>query len=287
MAEGHSPGVRRRRLSAALRRLRSDAKLTAAEVTGRLGWSSATKLTRIERNEWKIPRPKEVAAILDVYDIQGDERDHLLSLSEQARGRSDWHEYQDLFTGPLPEFEAEATRIRTYESVLIPGLLQTPEYAASVAMASQIVPPGEIDRKVESRMIRRRVLDHPRGPQLTAVIDEPALRKTVGSSETMAAQLHFLAGMTAHYKVTVLVIPDTIGAHPAMDGAFSLFDFPRPEPGVVFIPTGLEALYVEDFSYFDRHVLIFDAIQNLALGPTESLEMINSISVEHKQRDGK
>ncbi|TDQ46860.1 DUF5753 domain-containing protein [Actinorugispora endophytica] len=175
-------------------------------------------------------------------------------------------------------------RIRTYEVVLIPGLLQTPDYAAAVSRASQIVSLADIDRKAESRMLRRQVLDAPRGPNLTAVIDEAALRKVVGSHEVMAAQLRFLMGMAAHYKVTVLVVSDETGAHTAMDGAFTLFDFPRPEPGIVSIPTGLEALYVEDSAYFDRHALISDALLNLALGPEPSLALISSIADGHDRR---
>ncbi|GAA0989532.1 helix-turn-helix domain-containing protein [Nocardiopsis tropica] len=283
MAGGHSPGVRRRRLSAALKKLREDKGMSAAAVAQRLKWSTG-KLTRSERNEWKFPKRSDVEALLDLYGVEGDDRAHLLSLTEEARGRSDWHKYADLFTGPLPDLEAEAVRIRTYEAVLIPGLLQTPDYAAAVSKASQIVPPEQIDRKVESRMARRGVLDAPNGPRLTAVIDEPALRKVVGSHAVMAEQLRFLVGMAAHYKVTVLVLPDEAGAHPAVDGAFTLFDFPRPEPGIVSIPTVVEALYVEDPGYFDQHALIFDAAQNLALDPRGSLDLIGSIAAEHDKR---
>ncbi|MGW9349458.1 helix-turn-helix domain-containing protein [Nocardiopsis flavescens] len=284
MVGDHSPGVRRRRLSAALRRLRTGSGMTAAHVAEQLGWSSATKVTRAERNEWKYPKREDVEALLDLYGVEGEERAHLLSLTEEARGRSDWHKYADLFPGSLPELEAEAVRIRTYEVVLIPGLLQTPDYAGAVSRASQVVPPEQIDRKVESRMARRAVLDLPSGPHLTAVIDEPALRKAVGSHAIMAEQLRFLVGMAAHYKVTILVVPDEAGAHPAVDGAFTLFDFPRPEPGIVSIPTVVEALYVEDQGYFDQHALIFDSVQNLALDPQASLDLIASIAAEHDKR---
>lgn len=258
--------------------------MSAAEAIQSLGWSSATKLTRAERNEWKFPKRADVEALLDLYEVEGEERAHLLSLTKEARGRSDWHEYADLFPGSLPDLEAEAVRIRTYESVLIPGLLQTPGYAEAVSRASQVVPPEQIERKVASRMARRGVLDAPNGPLLTAVIDEPALRKVVGSHTVMAEQLRFLAGVAAHYKVTLLVLADESGAHPAVDGAFTLFDFPQPEPGIVSIPTVVEALYVEDPAYFDRHTLVFDAIQNLALDPQSSLDLIGSIAAEHDRK---
>ncbi|WP_017593257.1 helix-turn-helix domain-containing protein [Nocardiopsis potens] len=284
MTQSHSPGVRRRRLSAALKRLRAESGMSAADVAKRLKWSSATKVTRAERNEWRYPKPGDVEALLDLYGVEGEDRAHLLSLTEEARGRSDWHQYADLYTGPLPELEAEAVRIRTYESVLIPGLLQTPDYAAAIFEAGQVVPADQVARKIESRMFRRRVLDAPNGPHLTAVIDEPALRKAVGTHAIMAEQLRFLSGMAAHYKVTVLVLPDEAGAHPAVDGAFTLFDFPSPEPGIVSIPTAVEALYVEDQDYFDRHTLIFDAVQNLALDPQRSLDLIGAIAAEHDKR---
>ncbi|WP_460758277.1 helix-turn-helix domain-containing protein [Nocardiopsis oceani] len=284
MTANQSPGVRRRRLSAALRRLREAREFTATDVAKRMGWTSGARLTRIERNEWKFPKRDEVETLLDLYGVEGDDRAHLLSLTEEARGRSDWHKYADLFTGPLPDIEAEAVRIRTYEAVVIPGLLQTPDYAAAIFNAGQVVPIEQLERKVESRMSRRAVLDAPQGPRLTAVVDEAALRKVVGSYAIMADQLRFLAGLAAHYKVTVLAIPDAAGAHPAVDGAFTLFDFPRPEPGIVSIPTVVEALYVEDADYFDQHELIFDAVQNLALDPQGSLDLIGSIAAEHDKR---
>jgi hypothetical protein len=79
-------------------------------------------------------------------------------------------------------------------------------------------------------------------------------------------------------------LPDSAGAHPAIDGAFALFDFPRPEPGIVSITTGVETLYVEDEAYFDRHTLIFDAVHNLALEPKSSVDLIESIAAEHDKR---
>ncbi|WP_431873114.1 helix-turn-helix domain-containing protein [Nocardiopsis eucommiae] len=283
MAGGHSPGVRRRRLSAALKKLREDRGMSAAAVAGKLKWSTG-KLTRSERNEWKFPKRADVEALLDLYEVEGDDRAHLLSLTEEARGRSDWHKYADLFPGSLPDLEAEAVRIRSYEALLIPGLLQTPSYAAAIFEASQIVPPEDTQRKVESRMARRGVLDAPSGPQLVCVIDEAALRRVVGSAKVMAEQLRFLVGMAAHYKVTLLVVPFEVGGHTAMDGAFSLLEFPSPEPGIVSISTGVESLYVEDEAYVDRHRLIFDGVHNLALGPKKSLDLIESIAAEHDKR---
>ncbi|MET9710841.1 Scr1 family TA system antitoxin-like transcriptional regulator [Nocardiopsis alba] len=283
MAGGHSPGVRRRRLSAALRKLREEKGMSAAAVAERLEWSTG-KLTRSERNEWKFPKRTDVEALLDLYEVEGEDRAHLLSLTEESRGRSDWHQYADLFPGALPDLEAEAVRIRSYESLLIPGLLQTPAYATAIFESSQVVPPEDTQRKVDSRMARRGVLDAPGGPQFICVIDEAALRRVVGSRKVMTEQLRFLIGMAAHYKVTILVLPFEAGAHTAMDGAFALLEFPSPEPGIVSISTGVESLYVEDEAYVDRHRLIFDAVHNLALDPKKSLDLIESIAADYDKR---
>jgi hypothetical protein len=216
--------------------------------------------------------------------VEGDDRAHLLSLTEEARGRSDWHKYADLFPGALPDLEAEAVRISSYEALAVPGLLQTPGYAQALFESGGIVPPEDTQRKVESRMARRSVLDAPTGPQFISVIDEAALRRTVGSPEVMAEQLRFLKGMAAHYKVTLLVVPFDAGAHMAMDGAFSLLEFPSPEPGIVSLTTGVESLYVEDEAYVDRHRLIFDGVHNLALDPKKSIDLIESIAADHDRR---
>lgn len=252
--------------------------MSAAEAAQRLGWAAPAKVTRIERNEWKRPNLRDVTALLDLYGVAGEDRDHLLGLVEEAKGRSDWHRYQDLFPGNLPELEAEATRIRSYEALLIPGLLQTPDYAATVFRGGRIVPAEDIARKVEARMARRRVLDDPAGPHLTAVIDEAALRKIAGSRGVMREQLRFLAGMAAHYKVSVLVVPNEAGTHAAVDGAFTLIDFPRPEPGIVSLSNAVESLYVEDQTYFDRYTLIYDSVQCSALSPEQSLGRITAIA---------
>ncbi|RCV51168.1 helix-turn-helix domain-containing protein [Marinitenerispora sediminis] len=279
MADRHSPGVRRRRLSAALRALRADSGRTAAEVAAQLSWS-AGKLTRIERNEWRRPSARDVGALLDAYGVDGDERAHLLGLVQESRDRSEWRAYQDLFWGPLPEFEAEAVRIRTYGALVVPGLLQTPEYAAAVFRGGQIMPDGEIASKVEARMARRRVLDAPDGPPLHALIDEAALWKAAGSVEVMVEQLRYLAGMAAHYNVTILVVPNSAGVHPAVTGAFSLIDFPHPEPGIVTLSNAVGSLYVEDPAYVARYTLVYDYVQGVALSPTDSLALISRIAEE-------
>lgn len=257
--------------------------MSAAAVAQKLKWSTG-KLTRSERNEWKFPKRTDVEALLDLYGVEGDDRAHLLSLTEEARGRSDWHEYADLFPGSLPDLEAEAVRIRSYESLLIPGLLQTPDYARAIFESGGIVPPEDTQRKVDSRMARRGVLDAPPGPRLISIVDEAALRRVVGSPGVMAEQLRFLVGMAAHYKVTLLAVPFEAGAHTAMDGAFSLLEFPSPEPRIVSISTGVESLYVEDDAYVERHTLIFDGVHNLALDPKGSLDLIGSVADEHDKR---
>lgn len=105
-----------------------------------------------------------------------------------------------------------------------------------------------------------------------------------GWSSWPSMQVRSQQGMAAHYKVTLLVVPFDAGAHMAMDGAFSVLEFPSPEPGIVSLSNGVEPLYVEDETYVDRHRLIFDAVHNLALAPKKSLDFIESIAADHDKR---
>src|SRR5690348_14776093 len=115
-----SPTVKRRRLSAALRQLRIEAGLTAAEAAKRLEWDPS-KITRMERDEWKRPAPHDIRGLLDLYGVVDERRrEALLTLARESRQRGWWADYQDVFRSSLPDFEAGASMIRTYEALLIP-----------------------------------------------------------------------------------------------------------------------------------------------------------------------
>src|SRR5512139_508119 len=138
----HSPTLRRRRLSAELRRLREVSGLTAEEVSRRLEWSRG-KLTHIERAQWRRPSPRDVRDLLEVYGVTDPERrEALITLAREARERGWWSAYQDLLKGPYVDLENEASTIRAYRALTVPGLLQTRAYAAELIAAGSPASPA-------------------------------------------------------------------------------------------------------------------------------------------------
>jgi transcriptional regulator with XRE-family HTH domain len=180
--EGHSPTVRRRRLAAELRRLREAARMTCEEVAEHLE-CSASKISRVETGRSSVS-PRDVRDMLEVYGVDAQQRDSLVQLARDSRQKGWWHAYNDTLQPWFVTYvglETAASEIRNFEVDLIPGLLQTADYARAVIRAGNInVTDEEIERGVALRMERQPLLTRDKPPQLWAVIDEAALRRLVG-----------------------------------------------------------------------------------------------------------
>ncbi|MFC5946426.1 Scr1 family TA system antitoxin-like transcriptional regulator, partial [Micromonospora harpali] len=173
----YSPTVRRRRLSNALRQFRETAGLDSKEAARRLGWQPS-KVTRIERDEWRRPTINDVMDLLDVYGVTDEtRRQAIIALARESRRRGWWEEeFKDILGGALVGLEWEASEIQTFEAMLIPGLLQTADYARAVFKGGRVMERGDIERLTEARLARQRILDREDPPSFWAVIDEAALR---------------------------------------------------------------------------------------------------------------
>src|SRR5699024_855375 len=134
-------------------------------------------LSRMERNEWKLPSVRDMKDLADLYELPEPMREAIVSLARESRVRGWWVDYKDVLRGGLADFESGASMIRTFEALLIPGLFQTPEYAAAVLRGSRVLSDGDIDRKVAGRMRRQEVLTSTDPPRVWVVVDEAALRK--------------------------------------------------------------------------------------------------------------
>lgn len=272
MAESdHSPTLRRRRLSARLRTHREARGLTAEEVSRRLEWSRG-KLTHIERAQWRRPSPRDVRDLLDLYGVTDQEaREALLTLARDARRPNLLSGYRDVITGMYVDLELEATAIWTYEPLVVPDLLQTAEYASSFLRATGVKDEQELQRHVEVRLLRQRLLERERPPLLSALVDEAALRKPVGGPEVMRAQLRRLAEFDHPAEVTVRLVPDDAGAHPGMHGRYVILDFAdEPDPSLVHLATGADGVYLEDPQDVQRYRSIHDRLCDIALSAEES-----------------
>src|SRR5579859_1982392 len=204
------PVVLRMVLGAHLRRLR-EAKGISREDAGWRIRSSESKISRMELGRVSF-KERDVADLLTYYGLEeAEERTRLLALAREASAPGWWHRYGDVLPGWFQSYvglEAAATQIRTYEVQFVPGLLQTREYARAVVMLGHWqAPEKEIEHRVDLRMDRQRILHRPEPPQVWVVIDESALRRPVGGTEVMRAQLEALIVAAKLPNVRVQVVP--------------------------------------------------------------------------------
>ncbi|WP_092597912.1 helix-turn-helix domain-containing protein [Actinopolyspora xinjiangensis] len=272
----HSPRVRA--LGAELREAREAAGMTMREVAQRLGWHHS-KYARFESGD-QPPTPEQSSAILATFGASEAERERLTDMAADiANGDANWLKagtgHDDLTT--LLEFERTATNIVDVSPLLIPGLLQTSDYARTI-MANET--PGDIERLVAMRIGRRDVLTRPKPVELTAIILETALRRPMGGREVMADQLRYIAKIASdHNNVTVHVLPDTGKWTPAHIGPFILFDFAKAAPIVHFEHLSSSA-FLSNTGDIKVHREAAVNLREAAMNPTESIEFIAQCAAE-------
>ncbi|WP_394432994.1 helix-turn-helix domain-containing protein [Streptomyces sp. SGAir0957] len=183
------------------------------------------------------------------------------------------------------EAEALATSIMEYGGMLIPGLLQTPEYARAVFLAYQPTAPDEaIDQLLSARMERARLLDNPTDPLLWAVLDEAALRRPVGGSAVLAANLRHIAELIGQRRVVVQVLPFAACAHASLHGALKLMHFDDAPP-LSFIEAPTTGRLLDDPATVARHQHSYDLLRANALTPNQSLALIASVAEDYEHED--
>lgn len=265
--------MRRRRLAAALRRLRDKSGMTADEAAKQIGISKST-LSRIENGQVSV-MPPVARALLELYGVDEPDVESLLQVAREARKRGWWQAYDDV----LPDWfevyvglEAEAAEVRTFQPQIIYGLLQTADYARAVIRAGHPnAPDEEIERRVELRM-RRQHNDSP--PNLWVILDEAVLRRPVGGADVMRAQLKKVADAAKVPGNTIQVLPFAAGEHGSMGSAFSILTFPEPmDPGIVYVETRAGSLYLEGQHVRD-YTVVFQHLVATALGKRASAAML-------------
>jgi transcriptional regulator with XRE-family HTH domain len=277
-----SPTIRHRRLAMELRRLREEAGLTIERVAEALECSDS-KVSRIETGHVNAT-PRDVRDMLELYGVAGGQRDLLIQLAREARQKGWWHKYRDYQADQAGYvgLEVGADSIWEYGALVIPGLLQTKEYAEAVIRA--LMPDAsaeEIAHRLELRMARQPLLTEADPPSLWAVLDEAALRRLVGDAGVMREQLTHLAEEGQLPNVTLQVLPYTAGQHAGMDGAFDILRFEeRADLDVVHLENFTSQLYLERPEEVRRYFLVFDHLRALALGPDDSRAFLTDLAKE-------
>jgi transcriptional regulator with XRE-family HTH domain len=277
-----SPTVGRRRLAAELRRLRGTR--TGGVVAKALGWSSA-KISRYELGQTSFPL-EEIERLLDFYGVIEPRRSQLLELAAEANERGWWQDYADVLpTGymELIGLEAEAASVAEWQTMAVPGLLQTEEYARQVHAAFQsivLLPPAHAQRRTRVRMIRQRVLTERDPPmELSAVIDESVLLRKVGSRDVMFNQMRHLAEIAELPNVDLRVVPLQSDSS-LMADSFMVLGFGRQhesgELGDVVITEGQGYSNLSIEGEVDTYIyrLIFKAFLEASLSPDESRDLV-------------
>ncbi|MCW2906477.1 MAG: helix-turn-helix protein [Actinomycetia bacterium] len=278
-----TPTVRLRRLAAELRSLRALSGLTRETVVERTGINAAT-LYRIEHGRVR-PQTRTLRTLLDLYGVDQDQQAELVSLLRDARQRGWLHAYQS----ELPEhyttyigFEGEAHSVWNYESLFVPGLLQTEDYARAVIRGGlPHASRDEVERRVEVRMERQAVLRNDNPLNLWSIVDEAALRRQVGGAAVMQAQLRYLMEVSELPHVTLQVIPFDVGAHAGMPGSFVFMQFAEASiPDVIYIDSMAGELFLEEEGDVRRYRLIFEHLRAVAASPDASRSLIVPLIAE-------
>lgn len=280
-----SPTVLKRRLGQELRNLRQAHKLSAAQVAKQLGWSES-KVSRIEGGKSPLS-DKDAKLLLNVYGVQDPvEIRQFVYLVRQSRQNGWWHSYGEALPEwfkPYLGFESDAAAIWTYQTELVPGLVQIEGYAQAVIQAmNPDMSADEVEARASARAKRQEILRSNDAPRLWAIVNEAVLHRVVGSASVMQQQLGTLADLAEELpNVTVQVLPFDAGAHASQGYSFSLLTF-EDIPGSIVYSEGItSATYLDKQSELSRHEDIFQRLVAASERPEKSLSMIRNVAKEY------
>ncbi|MQS34668.1 helix-turn-helix domain-containing protein [Streptomyces katsurahamanus] len=279
MASNVNPTVRRRRLGLELRRLRELKGMTAEEVAERL-LVSQSKISRLENGRRSISQ-RDVRDLCGVYEVD-DHRivDSLMQMAKDSRQQGWWHAFGDIPYSVYIGLETDAASLRVYEPQVVPGLLQTRQYAeALIAGALPESGTPDIEKRVSVRLRRQdRVKADGQPLRLWAVIDEAALHRVVGGKNLMREQLEYLIELSQLPHVTVQVLPFDMGAHPGINGQYAILEFPdATDSSVVYIEGVTSDLYLEKANDVHKYSVMYEHLRAQALNVDQTRAFIENI----------
>lgn len=287
----------RRQIGRKLEALRKAAGITMEQAAEKLDRARAT-LHRIESGAETVRfRQADVQQMLALYGASKEDSELVLAMTAATReAKAWWHDY---IGSGLPRWfhlyvglESAASTIRQYQAELVPGLLQTQDYAQHLfSMPSGSIDeedPEEQQRSIQLRIKRQALLTRFAPPQLSVIINEAVLRRPVGGSKIMSDQLRQIIKAAELPNVTVQILPFSSGLHAgAMSGAFSILDFPRGrdgeevEPTVTYLEAATGAIYLDKPHETSTYERIWSDIESKALDQTESRKMIKDAAEEY------
>ena len=281
---GSGSMVRRILLGSQLRRLR-EGKGISREDAGYTIRASESKISRMELGRVSF-KERDVTDLLSLYGVDDEtERAALVNLVREANQAGWWHSFSDAMPNWFQTYvglEEAAALIRTYQVQFIPGLLQTEDYARAIMLLNRPnLDSGEVDRRINVRTRRQKLLADGNGPRLWAVVDEAALRRPVGGPAVMKLQVQRLIDAAEMPNVVVQVMPFRFGGHAAESGAFTILRFPEQDlPDVVYLEQLTSALYLDKRDDVDQYIQVMERLSVDSLTPESSVELLSALLKE-------
>jgi transcriptional regulator with XRE-family HTH domain len=275
------PTVLRIMLGTQLRRLREELGITR-EAAGDAIRASHAKISRLELGRVGF-KERDIADLLTLYGVDdAEERDRWMQLVRQANEPNWWHRYTDVLPSWFELYlrlEQAASIIRSYQVQFVPGLLQSEQYARAVIVQGHGGEDAEeIDRRVNLRMTRQKLLTEPDAPRFWAVIDEAALRRAFGSPAVMQEQIGHLLELAEVPSVTIQVLPFSSGGHAAAGGPFTVLRFAeRDLPDIVYLEQLTSAMYLEKRPEVEVYLRTMERITVQAETPRASKDLLRSL----------
>ncbi|MDQ0598270.1 transcriptional regulator with XRE-family HTH domain [Streptomyces canus] len=273
------PSLNRRKLRLALRQARERVGLTQREAAEQVEWSQS-KLIRVETGTVSVS-VSDLRALVTLYRITDPAEVHELEQAARgSKGASWWSKYHDVVTPQFAQYlgyESAATSLNTYHPIVIPGHLQTRAYAEAL-LAPRGLAPERAERVVDLRMERQeRMFDSSGRPVTTFVLDEAAVRRQIGGREVLDGQLDQLLDFGTRDGITLRILPFDAGAHYSTLGSFVLLSFPDDDDLLYLEHAAGSMTGGEDLELLARYQECFHTITELALGDTESRDLIDRI----------
>jgi len=280
----HSPEACRRELGIRLGKLRNDKGLTVQQVAGHL-MCKAAKVRRMEAG-FRAGTLRDIRDLCDLYGVTSEaDRSRIMKLAEEGKQPGWWQPYElayDKYVG----LEEDAVSISGFQSSVVHGLLQTADYArAGHEGALPRLRPDQIEKQIEAKLTRQRILTRDNPPRLTVVLDEAALHRMIGGRQVMAAQLEKILETSARPNIVVRILSFQHGAHPALESNFTILELPNHSPGVVYVEGLIGATYLERTKDLEGYNEVFNKLQSIALSPADTADLIADLGRSYRQHE--
>lgn len=278
----NSPTVHQRRLRIELRRAREAVGLTQEQAAKALEWS-LSKIIRIEAGTVRVA-VTDVRVMLQIYGVSDKRFDDLLDLARAARETAWWNAYRRILSQQLLDligYQSAAGVVREFQPLIVPGLLQTSAYAQEIISSIRINDSADQVRDlVEVRIRRQEIFEEEDPAQFFFIMDEAAVRRLVGGTVMMRAQLSHLLEMAKRPNVTIEIVPLNGGAHPGLEGPFTLIEFTEPgDDDVLYLEGAQGELVGRDYREdIVRYRERFELLRSASLGPEGSAVLLNTLA---------